>query len=230
MKGTEMGTSKGKTRAQKAAEESLAEDQVQKAVAEATVQKVIEISPEAMAALAEGIVADIVEDETPTIIDDLVPTKPPVGFAPTAEVSGSAGVAVSGPTRVEVGPEPVKVTTTATGAIVKDYVPTHTATYEAPLKPVAPKREGFGAPISWNGEIALFILEGITAPDGQYIPCIAIRDQAGYYKTDWLFGRNKEQAQRWIDEQNERLGLSPKEAFDLVLSSLRAQSRGRFSQ
>lgn len=66
-----------------------------------------------------------------------------------------------------------------------------------------------------------FIMDAVRAEDGGYIPCIAIEGEKGYYKTDWNWGPDKEQAQAWADERNEILGIDRREAT-------RIQSRTMF--
>lgn len=57
-----------------------------------------------------------------------------------------------------------------------------------------------------------FIMETERTSDGQFIPCIAVENEKGYNRTDWAWGTNKEQAQSWADERNERMGIDRKEA------------------
>lgn len=65
-----------------------------------------------------------------------------------------------------------------------------------------------------------FILETVRSGDGQYIPCIAERNKAGYYRTDWKWGMDLALARKLCDEANERLGLSKNEALTIQLSSM----------
>lgn len=57
-----------------------------------------------------------------------------------------------------------------------------------------------------------FIMETERAKDGGYIPCIAVEGEKGFYRTDWNWGDDKEQARKWCDERNEIMGITPREA------------------
>ena len=67
------------------------------------------------------------------------------------------------------------------------------------------------------------ILETERDGDGGYIPCIAIEGEFGYHKTDWNWGTDLDIAQKCCDEKNEKLGFSPKEAFEIVLGTMRTK-------
>lgn len=66
-----------------------------------------------------------------------------------------------------------------------------------------------------------FIQPTLVTEDGQYIPCIAKENESGYYKTDWAWGSNLEEAEKLAAQKNASLGISEKEAMKIVLSSMR---------
>lgn len=74
--------------------------------------------------------------------------------------------------------------------------------------------------------MAVFVLPAIRAEDGQFIPCIAKEGEPGYYPTKWRWGRDEVVAMRAADNLNMELGLSPREAIEIVASTLRAQAVG----
>lgn len=71
--------------------------------------------------------------------------------------------------------------------------------------------------------LAVFVQETDKATDGQFIPCIAVEGERGYYRTNWAWGTDKSQADRLADEYNARLGLDPQEAMKIILSTLRGR-------
>lgn len=66
-----------------------------------------------------------------------------------------------------------------------------------------------------------FINELEREKDGGFVPCIAVDGETGYYRTDWNWGADIELAQKIADEKNEKLGFTPKEAFLIVLGTMR---------
>ncbi len=66
-----------------------------------------------------------------------------------------------------------------------------------------------------------FIMETLTDNNGNYIPCIAVENVRGFYRTDWEWGNDLDIAQQIVDDRNEKLGLSKKEAMIIQLSSMR---------
>lgn len=80
--------------------------------------------------------------------------------------------------------------------------------------------------MSLNGKnFAYFICESIRNADGNFIPCIAVENEAGYHKTDWEYGKDKSLANEAIDSCNKGLGLTPERAAEIVASSMGAQRR-----
>lgn len=65
-----------------------------------------------------------------------------------------------------------------------------------------------------------FIMETERAEDGGFIPCIAVEGERGFYKTDWNWGDDKEQAQKWADERNEIMGIDRREAAKIQFQTM----------
>lgn len=65
-----------------------------------------------------------------------------------------------------------------------------------------------------------FIMETERTSDGQFIPCIAVEGEKGYYKTDWAWGTDKNQAQAWADERNQKMGIDRREAAKIQLRTM----------
>lgn len=72
-----------------------------------------------------------------------------------------------------------------------------------------------------NKKVCYFIQETVKSQDGQFIPCIAVEGESGYFPTDWLWGKDIKIAEQCADEKNAALGISKKEAIILVLQSMR---------
>jgi hypothetical protein len=72
-----------------------------------------------------------------------------------------------------------------------------------------------------------FILETVTDTDGGYIPCIAKENEPGYWKTDWNWGTDLEQAREIAREKNAALGISPQDAWTISTSSMVASRENR---
>lgn len=58
---------------------------------------------------------------------------------------------------------------------------------------------------------------------GQYVPCIAVEGERGYHRTDWQWGHDYEQAEKWCEERNMHMGITPQEALDIVLGTMRKE-------
>jgi len=71
------------------------------------------------------------------------------------------------------------------------------------------------------------ILETEIAEDGGYIPCIAVEGERGYYRTDWNWGKDKEQAQKFCDERNELAGISKEEAYKIIMGTMGFKFTGK---
>lgn len=75
-----------------------------------------------------------------------------------------------------------------------------------------------------------FINQLERAEDGGYIPCIAVEGESGYYKTDWNWGSDLELAESFCDERNEVLGINRKDAWAIVLGTMRRSMHSREEQ
>lgn len=67
----------------------------------------------------------------------------------------------------------------------------------------------------------MFVNEAITTEDGEFIPCIAVEGERGYNKTDWAWGKDYEQAEKWCEERNTEQGIGKIEATRIVLGTMR---------
>jgi len=80
-----------------------------------------------------------------------------------------------------------------------------------------------------NKRYAFTLVEEQRAQSGGYIPCIAIEGETGYYPMSgqgefaapWDWGKDRELAQKLCDERNEKMGLSKKEAWELIAGTMR---------
>lgn len=69
---------------------------------------------------------------------------------------------------------------------------------------------------------------------GGYVPAIVIADEWGFYplsgdpeqfQTPWLWGMTLKGAEAIAKQRNERLGLTDKDVFEIIASSLRQSVR-----
>ena len=65
-----------------------------------------------------------------------------------------------------------------------------------------------------------FVMQTERDKDG-WIPCIAVENESGYYRTDWHWDCTFEQAEKICDEKNTTLGFTPTEAYHIVLTTMR---------
>ena len=70
------------------------------------------------------------------------------------------------------------------------------------------------------GRKVYFIMETERTEAGELIPCIAVEDEKGFYRTDWAWGTDREVAQEIVDEKNANLGIDPKEAMLIQLGTM----------
>jgi hypothetical protein len=56
-----------------------------------------------------------------------------------------------------------------------------------------------------------------------YIPCIAVENEPGYYRTDWRWGHDFEIAELIAQRRNERMGISEKDAIRIIGSTIRGE-------
>jgi hypothetical protein len=67
------------------------------------------------------------------------------------------------------------------------------------------------------------ILETETNKNGEYIPCIVKEGESGYFRTDWLWGKDIKIARQCAKEKNEGLGHSDKDVHKIIASSMFAK-------
>jgi len=72
-----------------------------------------------------------------------------------------------------------------------------------------------------EARMVYFVQQTVTDEEGNYIPCIAIEGEAGYYKTDWTCGKDLNLAEKLRDDRNTIMGISQKEAHKIILSTMR---------
>lgn len=78
----------------------------------------------------------------------------------------------------------------------------------------------------------LWVDETCWTPNG-YVPALVVEDEAGYtpmmgrgeHAQPWYFGRDIDTARKLVAESNAERGLSEQDVDDIVVSSMRAQSR-----
>ena len=68
---------------------------------------------------------------------------------------------------------------------------------------------------------AYFILESQTNDKGEFRALVAVENESGYYKTDWFWGSNLDQAEEIAKEKNLAMGISRDDANLIILSSMR---------
>jgi hypothetical protein len=73
--------------------------------------------------------------------------------------------------------------------------------------------------------MAMFVMESQRDEQGELRALIAVEGESGYYKTDWFWGKNLDNAERIAKERNEKMGISEDEAHKIVLSTMRKTRR-----
>lgn len=68
---------------------------------------------------------------------------------------------------------------------------------------------------------AYFVLESQTNEAGEYNALLAVEGETGYYKTDWFWGKDVEEAELIARWKNEAMGISVEEAQKILLQSMR---------
>jgi len=68
-----------------------------------------------------------------------------------------------------------------------------------------------------------FSLETERDENGNYIPCIAEENTKGYTRTNWQWGKDIAIAQECADSKNAGMGISPKDAMRIQLSTMGTQ-------
>lgn len=74
-------------------------------------------------------------------------------------------------------------------------------------------------------KIVYGVMETMVDKDGNYVPFIVKEGEKGYYPTDFHWGKKFEIAKRCAREQNEKMGISEREAMELILASIHFPKR-----
>ena len=82
-------------------------------------------------------------------------------------------------------------------------------------------RDHYVVPEEERPRIVCFIQETERANDGGYLVCMAVEGERGFHRTDWNWGSDLVLAKKLCDERNEHQGISPKEAMDIILGTMR---------
>jgi len=61
---------------------------------------------------------------------------------------------------------------------------------------------------------------------GEYIPSVVVAGEQGHWPTDYRWGKSLEIAEKCAAEMNERLGITPERASEIVASSMFRGARG----
>lgn len=67
----------------------------------------------------------------------------------------------------------------------------------------------------------VFFVQRTVMEDGQYVVCIAEEGTKGYSKTDWLWGSDFSEASKLCDEENEKNGISKRDALAIQCGTMR---------
>lgn len=57
----------------------------------------------------------------------------------------------------------------------------------------------------------------------QYVPCLVIEGETGYFLTSWLWGTDLDTAREIADEYNAKAGLTPDDVMKLTAQSMRPE-------
>ena len=68
--------------------------------------------------------------------------------------------------------------------------------------------------------IAYFVLGTEKTPDGAYTVCVAIENEAGFYKLDWGWHCSLAKAKAETQQMNDKLGLTEEEVNSIVISTM----------
>jgi hypothetical protein len=63
------------------------------------------------------------------------------------------------------------------------------------------------------------ILETVK-DDNEYVPCIFVEDEPGYYPTNWKWGSFKEEADAMAEDYNKRLGIDIHATYEIIASTM----------
>lgn len=75
--------------------------------------------------------------------------------------------------------------------------------------------------IEWEKKAPYFVNQAITNDKGEFIPCIAVEGDTGYYKTDWTWGTNFKHASEVAVRMNAKMGIDEREAAKIVCATMR---------
>ena len=67
---------------------------------------------------------------------------------------------------------------------------------------------------------AYAILPTLKADNGEFIPIIVKEGETGYYKTDWTWGKDIDEAEKFARAKNRAMGISDATAQRLVIASM----------
>lgn len=67
------------------------------------------------------------------------------------------------------------------------------------------------------------ILHTVTNDQDEFVPVICIEGESGYHLTDWAWGKDYDVAMEIAKSKNLALGITPREAALIVLSTLRTR-------
>ena len=68
--------------------------------------------------------------------------------------------------------------------------------------------------------ISYFVLNKEKSPEGSFIVCVAIENEAGYYKLDWGWHCSLTKAKAETALMNKDLGLTQREVEEIILSTM----------
>jgi hypothetical protein len=68
--------------------------------------------------------------------------------------------------------------------------------------------------------VAYFVHDSVRSKDGAYIACVAIEDEAGFYKFDWGWHCSDTKAKAEAALMNKKLGLTEEEVNEIIISTM----------
>ena len=71
-----------------------------------------------------------------------------------------------------------------------------------------------------NREAVYFVMQTEVTKKNHYIPCIAVKGEKGYYKTDWTWNCTYDQANEHCQMLNEQMGFSPEDTMIIIMSTM----------
>lgn len=74
------------------------------------------------------------------------------------------------------------------------------------------------------GKVYVYMVSNtIRAEDNRIIPCICIKNEPGYYLTDYRWSTDIANAQKSADRMNKMLGHTPEEAALIIASTMKTR-------